>query len=188
MSQKNHPWQRRSLILSGLQSRFIKKEWHVLYLRSRTESIVYRMLIGHGYEVFYPVIQKMKLCKNRQRKEVSQPLFPNYLFVYTYAHDLYNLRRLPQVVNFVSIAGKPSILSDNEVEGMRRMLKGGSSITVETKFSQGEHVRIVSGPLKGHEGILIKQRNKSRFGIRLKAINHAVFIDISESDLEKLKS
>jgi len=162
------------------------REWHIFYLRPRTEKIVYRTLTNLGYEVFCPVIQKIKIWKNRQRKKIRLPLFPNYLFVFSYQHELYAIRSFPQVVSYVSCGGKPSTISGNEVEGIRRMLGLGKIITLETRFSKGEHVRIVSGPLKGHEGILVKQQSKSRFGIRLKAINHSVFIDISQSELEKL--
>lgn len=66
------------------------------------------------------------------------------------------------------------------------MLGMGCAVSVNTKLYKGEHVRIVSGPLKGHEGILIKQHGKTRFGIQLKSINHGVFIEIDHSDLEKL--
>ncbi|WP_321345228.1 UpxY family transcription antiterminator [uncultured Draconibacterium sp.] len=165
---------------------FMRRAWHVFYLRPRNERIASRLISNHGYEVFCPEVQKIKRWKNRQRKKVSLPLFPNYLFVYTYPHELFAIRNFSQVVNFVSFAGKPSIISEKEIHGIRLMLNVGVAITVETQFSSGEHVRIVSGPLTGHEGILIKRRNKSRFGIRLKAINHAVFIDIGQSDLEKL--
>jgi hypothetical protein len=44
----------------------------------------------------------------------------------------------------------------------------------------------LSGPLKGYEGVLIEQHSKTRFGIQLKAINHAVFIDTDQLELEKL--
>ncbi|KJF43580.1 UpxY family transcription antiterminator [Draconibacterium sediminis] len=169
------------------QNDFTKKAWHVFYLRPRNERIATRLISNHGYEVFCPAIPKSRLWKNRQRKKIWFPLFPNYLFVFTYHHEIYTIRRISQVVNFVSFAGKPSTITEKEVDGIRKMLELGNVITVENQFSSGEHVRIVSGPLKGHEGILVKRQNKSRFGIRLKAISHSVFIDICQSDLEKLK-
>jgi transcription antitermination factor NusG len=132
------------------------------------------------------VVQSIKIWKNRQKKKIRLPLFPNYLFVYTYAHELYSIKRLPRVVNYVTCGGKPSTISDQEIEGIRRMLGLGRAITVETKFFKGEQVRIVSGLLKGYEGVLIEQHSKTMFGIQLKAINHVVFIDIARSELEKL--
>ena len=163
-----------------------ERKWHVFYLRPRTESLVCRTLTNLNYEVFCPMIQSIRIWKNRQKKKIRFPLFPNYLFVYTYAHELYFIKRLPQVVSYVTFEGKPATISEKEIEGIRRMLGLGRAITIETKFSKGEHVRIVSGPLKGHEGMLVKQRSKSRFVIQLKAINHSLLIDITLMELEKL--
>lgn len=163
-----------------------EKKWHVFYLRPRTESLVCRTLMNLNYEVFWPVIQSVRIWNNRQKKKIKLPLFPNYLFVYAHAYELYSIKCLPQVVSYVACGGKPSTISENEIEGIRRMLGLGCAITVETKFSKGEHVRVVSGPLTGYEGVLVKQSSKTRFGIQFKAINHAVFIDINHLELEKL--
>ena len=163
-----------------------EKKWHVFYLRSRAEDRVYRTLKNLNYEVFWPVVQSLRIWKNRQKKVIKLPLFPNYLFVYIYAHEIYSIKCLPQIVNIVSSGGKPSTISDKEVEGIRQMLELGLAITVEPKFSKGERVRIVSGPLKGYKGVLVHQHSKTRFGIQLKSINHTVLIDIDHSELEKL--
>lgn len=163
-----------------------EKKWHVFYLRPRTENRVFKILTNLNYEVFWPVIQSQRIWKNRQKKKIKLPLFPNYLFVYTHAHELYPIKCLPQVVGYLTCGGKPSTLSDQEVEGIRQMLGLGRAITVETKFSKGERVRILSGTLTGYEGVLIKQHSKTRFGIQFKTINHMVFIDIDQLELEKL--
>ncbi len=161
-----------------------EKQWHVFYLRPRTEHLVYKTLTKLDYVVFLPVIQSLRIWKNRQKKKIKLPLFPNYLFVYTYAHELYAIKRLPHVVAYLTCGGKPSTISEREIEGIRRILGLGHTITVETIFSNGARVRIVSGPLKGYEGVLVKQHSRTRFGIQLKAINHSVFIDIAQSELE----
>ena len=163
-----------------------EKRWYVFYLRPHTENRVYRILTSLNYEVFWPVIESVRIWKNRQKKKIKLPLFPNYLFVYTCAHELYSIKCISQVVSYVTCGGKPSTISGKEIEGIRCLLGLGRAITVETKFSKGEGVRIVSGPLKGYEGMLVKQHSKTRFGIQLKAINHTILIDVTRSELEKL--
>ncbi len=163
-----------------------EKNWYVFYLRPRTENKVSRILIKLGYEVFLPVVPTVRIWKNRQKRKILQPLFPGYLFVYTHAYELYHIKHLPHVVYFVSSGGKPSTVSEKEIEGIRRVLGLECPVTVERKFFKGERVRIMSGPLAGYEGILDRQHNKTRFGIRLKAISHTIFIDIARSELEKL--
>ena len=162
------------------------KKWYVFYLRPHTENRVGEVLIKLGYEVFLPVVPTIRMWKNRQKRRLLLPLFPNYLFVYTYRHELYHIKHLPNVVYYVSSGGKPSTVSEKEIEGIRRMLGLECPVTVERKFFKGERVRIMSGPLAGYEGILDRQHSRTRFGIRLKAISHTIFIDITRSELEKL--
>lgn len=163
-----------------------EKRWYVFYLRPRAENMVCRILINLNYEVFCPETHALRIWKNRQKRKIKLPLFPNYLFVYTYAHELYSIKRLPHVVTYLTCGGKPSTISEGEIEGIRRILGLGFPVTVESKFSPGERVRIVSGPLKGYEGILVRQQSQTRFGIQLKAINHTIYIDIARFELEKL--
>ena len=163
-----------------------EKKWYVFYLRPHSEKVVYRTLTNLDYEVFFPTITSLRVWRNRQKKKIRLPLFPNYLFLYTYEHLLYTIRNLPKVVSFVASGGRPLAVSGKEIEGIKRMLGMNKTILVETTFSKGEHVRILSGPLMGYEGVLVKQQGKTRFGIQLKAINHTIFIDITLSELEKL--
>jgi transcription antitermination factor NusG len=89
------------------------------------------------------------------------------------------------VANYVSCDGKPATISGQDIAGVKRMLGMDKTITVETTFTKGEPVRIISGPLAGYEGVLIQQNGRTRFGIRLEAINYTVLIDISRSAVEK---
>lgn len=163
-----------------------KRKWHIFYLRPRAENLVHRMLTNLNYEVFWPVIQSVRTWKNRQKRMIRLSLFPNYLFVYSCAHELYAIKCLPHVVACVSCGGEPSSVSEKEIEGIRRVLGLGRAVSVESRFSKGELVRIVSGPLEGYEGILVKQYSHTRFGIQLKAINHTLLVDINRSELKKI--
>lgn len=163
-----------------------EKDWYVLYLRPRTENRVCRMLTKFGYEVFLPVLPTIRIWKNRQKRKILLPLFPSYLFVYTHAHELYLIRQLPHVVSYVASGGKPSTVSEKEIEEIRQLLGFEYSVTVEKRFFKGESVRILSGPLAGYEGTLVRQHSKTRFGIRLEAINYTVLIDTARLELEKL--
>jgi transcription antitermination factor NusG len=163
-----------------------EKKWYVFYLRHRTEKRVCEVLIRLGYEVFLPVISTVRIWKNRQKRKILLPLFPGYLFVYTHAHELYPIRQIPHVVFYVASGGKPSTVSEKEIEEIRQVLGVQCPVTIERRFFKGERVRIMSGPLVGYEGTLVRQHSKTRFGIRLKAINYTVLIDTAQLELEKL--
>lgn len=162
-----------------------EKNWYVFYLCPRAEKVVFADLNKRNYEVFLPVVKTLRVWKNRQKKRIEVPLFPGYIFVYTYEYELHNIKCCPKVVTYIHCAGKPSTIPLKDIEGTKKMLNLEQEISVETKFYEGEKVRIVYGPLAGHEGVLIKQNGKTRFGIQLKEINHTVLVDICTSVLER---
>ena len=162
-----------------------KSSWFVFYTYPRSEKVVYRELLKMNYEVFLPMTKTMRVWKNRQKKWVQQVLFPNYIFVNTRQCDLHFINQVPKIVTYIQCAGKPSVVSTKEIETIKKMLFLKEDISVVSTFYKGEKVKIVSGPLIGHEGILIKQSGKTRFGIELKEINQTILIDIDTNVLEK---
>jgi transcription antitermination factor NusG len=163
-----------------------KFSWFVFYTCPRSEKVVFHELINREYNAFLPLTKTLKIWKNRQKKWIDQVLFPGYIFVYTSQCELHYITQIPKIVTYIHCAGKPSVISSNEIEGIRKILDLEQNISVETKFYKGERVKIVCGPLVGHEGILVKQNGKTRFGIQLEKINHIVLIDIDINVLEKV--
>ncbi len=166
--------------------RLIESNWFIFYTFPRAEKVIYKELVKRNYNVFLPVKKTLRVWKNRQKKWIEQVLFPGYIFVNTQQCELYNISKIPKVVNYLHCAGKPSVIPLKEIEGIKKMLSLNQEVKVETSYYEGERVLIVYGPLAGHEGILIKQKGKTRFGIKLKEINHIVLIDICTEFLEKL--
>ena len=163
----------------------ITRNWFVFYTAPRAEKVVYQELINRKYEAFLPVTKTLRIWKNRQKKMIEIVLFPSYIFVKTQKHELSNIIRIPKITSFIHFAGKPAIIPFKDIERIEKMLSLNQNVTVETNFNEGEKVRIVYGPLAGFEGILIKQKGKTRFGIELKEINQTMFIDICTTVLEK---
>ncbi len=160
--------------------------WYVFYTAPRAEKVVKNELLFRGYEVFLPITKTFRIWKNRQRKMIDQVLFPSYIFVNTEKHNIYDICKIPKICTYIHCGGKPSIVNERCIEGIKRILNQNYDVSVEPSFHEGENVRILFGPLAGYEGILIKQKSKSRFGIELKEINQIVFIDICTSVLERI--
>jgi transcription antitermination factor NusG len=163
-----------------------KTNWYVFYTAPRAEKVAQRELSIKGYEVFLPITKTMRVWKNRQKKIIDQVLFPSYIFVNTDESYLHKICQLPKITTVIHCGGKPSKINYKCIEGIKRMLNLNLEISVESNFSEGENVRIISGPLAGYEGILLKQQSKTRFGIQLKEINQTVCIDVCSSLVEKV--
>lgn len=170
------------------QTRLKGKRWYIFYTCPKAEKKVQQELIEKQYEVFLPVIRKLRVWKNRQRKYIDVPLFPNYIFVHTYKRELFNIIKLPNIITYIHCAGKPSMISSEDIEGIKKMLSlETQKVSVTNNFNEGEKVRIIEGPLTGYEGVLNYYKGRSRFGIKLKEINQTVLIEINANIIEKIR-
>lgn len=162
--------------------------WYVFYTAPRAEKVVQKELSNRGYEVFLPLTKTLRFWNNRQKKIVEQVLFPSYIFVNTEESSLHKICQIPKVVMFINCGGKPSKINYKCIEGIKSMLNLDQEVFIEPGFSEGENVRIISGPLAGHEGVLLKQHSRTRFGIQLKEIKQMISIDVSWSLVQRCSS
>lgn len=165
-----------------------KKNWYIFYTSPRAEKVVYRDLLAREYDVFLPLTKSMRVWKNRQKKVIETPLFPSYIFVNTVKGNIYDILKVPKISTYIKCGSTPSVISPADIISIRKMISLDQEISVEASFCEGERVRIICGPLEGHQGILVNQKGKTRFGIRLKEINHDVFINVCSTILEKVES
>ncbi|XLS29199.1 UpxY family transcription antiterminator [Flavobacteriaceae bacterium M23B6Z8] len=163
-----------------------EKNWYVLYTAPRAEKIAKRELEFKGYEVFLPLTQTLRIWKNRQKKMIDTVLFPSYIFVFTDERHLAEICRVNKIKTFIQCGGKASKIKTEYIEGIKRMLDSKQEISVDHDFTEGEQVRIIKGPLTGYEGILVRQKTKTKFGIHLREINQTVLVEICVDAVEKI--
>lgn len=161
------------------------KNWYVFYTAPRAEKVAQKELSDKGYEVFLPIIKLLRVYKNRNKRLIEQVLFPSYIFVHTEEKYLYKICHIPKITTFIHCGGKPSKISIKCIESIQGIINLHQEIFIEHRFNEGENVRIIHGPLAGYDGILVKQKSKTRFGIVIKEINQTMCIDICTSMVEK---
>jgi transcription antitermination factor NusG len=136
------------------------------------------------YDVFLPTIEEIRIWKNRQKKTIEKVLFPSYLFVNTYEYKLQELIQTRNVVTYLHCHGKPSVVSDTDIQNLKKMLNTRQDVSISSEFSVGTKVIITSGILAGSKGVLVKQKGKTRFGIKINDINQVVSIEVDKSILQ----
>jgi transcription antitermination factor NusG len=165
----------------------IEPKWFVFYTAPRAEKVAYNDLIRNEYLAFLPTTKSLRIWKNRQKKWIEEVLFPGYIFVNTHIHEVHRIVSLPKISSFVHCGGTPSVIRHTEIDTIKKMLHHDENvIVVQAMFHEGEKVRVIQGPLVGCEGLLVKQKGKSRFGVQLDVINHTVLVDINVAMLIKL--
>jgi len=159
--------------------------WYVFYTHPRSEKVVCNELLKRHYCVFLPLVKTLRRWKNRQNKMVLRVLFPGYIFVKTTGPEIFNIEQIPNIVYCVRFGQRPAVVPERDIDCIEKMLTLGQDVFTDHDFAEGEHARVVHGPLAGYEGILVKRRGKTRFCIQFKDIKQCACIEIHTSMLEK---
>jgi transcription antitermination factor NusG len=158
-------------------------EWYAVCTRPRHEKQVGKQFQERGVEYFLPLYRSLCRWKDR-RKELNLVLFPGYIFVRIALINRLQVLQLPGVVRFVSFSGLPASVPAEDVEALRNGFAHNLRLEYHPLLTVGRRVRVVSGPLRGARGILVRRKkNDCRLVISLEAIMRSVSLEIDESDV-----
>ncbi|MBK7442112.1 MAG: UpxY family transcription antiterminator [Bacteroidetes bacterium] len=161
-------------------------QWHVAYVKSRSEKKVKERLDKMQLEAFLPLMKTVRQWSDR-KKTVQAPLFNGYIFVFVTPENLTRVRMVEGVVNFIYQEKKIAVIPQKQIDDIRIFLETGLPVEAQQDtFSKGEQVVINFGPLKGCTGELIEIENEKHFIIRIEVINQVLKISVPKSYLEKV--
>jgi transcriptional antiterminator RfaH len=157
--------------------------WYVVYTKPQRELQV-ADLLEHRQHLTVYLPEVLQMFRNKVQ---LRPLFPRYLFVQLDAEqmELGKVNFTPGVVKIVSSEEKPLPLRNDVIEAIRQEVKrlnAGGGLPTEL-FSEGEIVRLRSGPLAGLEAVFVKHlppRDRAVVLLRFLGQENQVEIDISE--------
>jgi len=161
-------------------------QWYAAYTRSRHEKVVAETLEKRTVEHFLPLYETVRKWKNGRFK-VQLPLFPGYLFVHIALRDRLRVLQVPGVVRLVGFNGVPAALPQADVEIIRSALRKGIEAEPHPYLRVGQRVRIISGPMEGLQGILLRRRGRPRVVVSVDLIMRSVALDIDAAQVEPVK-
>lgn len=109
---------------------------------------------------FYCPQNRISSIWSDRKKNVSEPLFSSFVFVYLSEEEQKTAMQVNGVVNFVYWLNKPVVVPNEEIDTIKRFLFEYSNVKVErTSVSQLENVRIIDGPVITRKGNLLEVKN-----------------------------
>ncbi|UCG92397.1 MAG: UpxY family transcription antiterminator [candidate division WOR-3 bacterium] len=136
--------------------------WYAAYTKCNHERVVNKLLREKGITTFLPQIIVPSRRKDRKIL-IKRPLFPNYLFV-----DLDEVRenwlkvfRTPGLARICG-NGRPTPIPNEDIESIRIFINSDRNIYPLPYLQVGSRVQVISGPLTGAIGILVKEDHKRR--------------------------
>jgi transcription antitermination factor NusG len=133
--------------------------WYAVHTRSRHEDRSHMLLTQKSIHSFLPKMEVWSKRKDR-RKRIMIPMFPGYLFVETAHLDNYIRLDILKTFGIVKILGKscgsePIPVPDETIDAIRRIVESRVEVQQLQYPKVGEPARIMDGPFKGVEGLVI---------------------------------
>jgi transcription antitermination factor NusG len=165
--------------------------WHACYTKARHEKRVEGLLGERGFDTYLPLIPRVSQWKDR-KKVVEWPLFPSYVFARFVSDSVYGVVSIPGVVSVVRSNGRPAVITDGELENVRRFvdaLRSGPAVVEPRPFyAAGTWVEVIAGPFRGVRGVVEERRGRARVLIGLKAIGQGLEVDIDVGLLREIEA
>ena len=166
-------------------------KWYVIHTYSGYENAVKtsieKFVNGRGMEdmilrMEIPMETVTEVTDSGVTKQVERKVFPGYVLIkMVMTDDTWHLvRNVRGVTGFVGSANKPIPLSEEEVLAM-----GMEKHEIVVKYSVGDHVRIMDGPLASFTGVVEEiEPEKNRVSVMVSMFGRETPVDLELDQVE----
>lgn len=159
------------------------REWYAVFTVPKNEKSVLKHLALRSVESFLPTYESTHTWKNRQRVQITLPLFPSYLFVHIDLSERIKVLQSPGVLHIVGNGRNHIPLERAEMEFLRWGFQG-RRIEPYRELVVGRKVRIKTGVMEGIVGTLVRKNSSLRFVLSLNLINQHASVEVDADCLE----
>jgi transcriptional antiterminator RfaH len=153
--------------------------WYAVQSRPKQEIRALENLQNQGFETWLPMLTIEKLRRGRLA-EVTEPMFSRYLFIRldTEQTNWSPIRSTLGVSKLVSFGNRPAVVADELIEALQQLPEQAPQRLIQP----GHQVKIVSGPLRGLEGIYQQADGELRAMVLIELLNkqHRIVTDMQD--------
>jgi transcription antitermination factor NusG len=152
---------RNMKISDSSNSTIPKKEWLVVYTRSKCEKKADALLKLQGITSFCPLITSKRKWADRV-KTIESPLFNSYLFVCVNYREHLKVLQTQGIMNFVHYCGKPAVVPSDDMERIKNLIQEYpdlEAVSINT-VTRGAQVTINDGILFELNGEVLEVQGK----------------------------
>ena len=161
-------------------------DWYVIQTKAGDERRAELNLSNQGIETFLPLYKVYQFNSGRV-VEKKKPLFPNYLFArFDLSIHYYKVKWTRGVSRIVGFGDSPSPVPEEVIKAIKNRIGKDNLIELDDHWQEGDRVQVISGPLKGLQGLFQKRlSDKERVRILLDMLGIGVVVQIPRWQLKK---
>lgn len=157
------------------------KRWIAVLVHTNCEKKTATQLGKVGYETYIPMQQEVHQWSDR-KKIVDRIIMPMVVFVRATVIEEEWLREQSYIFKLLALPGSDedkrkfaTPIPDYQIERLKFLLENAESeVTLVSNLKVGDTVRVISGPLKGLEGVVSAADEKSSIvGVMIDGLGYA---------------
>ena len=160
---------------------YFEPHWYAAYTCANHEKGVAQQLERKSVECLLPLYESVRRWKDR-RVRLQLPLFPGYVFVRLALRDRLRALQIPGVAKLVGFDGHPAPVPNEDIVAVRACLAGRHPVQPHRYLRRGQRVRVLSGPLAGLAGIVVREKKTTRLVVSLDLLMRSVSVEFDTAD------
>jgi len=160
--------------------------WWAAYTKPKFEKPFAWDLLNHGIGYFLPMREKIIFSGGRKRRMLA-PLFTSYVFFCGTEDDRYTALTTNRVCQTIEVTDQDVLIE--ELLSIEKALVSKAVIDNYPRLPIGKHCRIISGPMMGIEGVVIRRKDtKARMVLEVTILGQGAVVEIDSDLLEPTHS
>ncbi len=161
----------------------MNRNWYAVYTKPQSETKVVTLLSKKRIENFCPH-KRMLIGSGAKRRMVYQPLFPSFVFVNITELQMFEVRKTPDVINFVYWLGKPAVIKTEDVENIAWFNGEYYNIHVEkSHVNASGMVKITNEPCLVQSNIDVLSVKTNKVKLTLPSLGYIIY---AETNVEQV--
>ena len=175
----------------------IIKKWYVVHTYSGFENKARQSLLKniereglqkYFGEILMPTEQVVETVNKKQRT-TNRKFYPSYLLVEMELNDYtwHCIKETPKITGFVGNSTNPPSVAPHEIAKLKGQIEvGGQKPKPKISFTEGETVRVISGPFSNFTGTVEEVKaDKGKVVVSVSVFQRATPIELEFNEIEK---
>ena len=160
-----------------------RRTWYVLHVKPRAEKKVDDFLAALRVFHYLPLLRKETRV---QRRKVVRflPAFPGYVFTRLSQEERAQVFGTRNIVRTIPVAQPRRMI--HQLRQVEHALRLPADLRAVEHFTEGEYVKVVSGPLRGLEGQVRRVGNSASIVLSVDILGRAIEASVDLRDVKRL--
>lgn len=166
--------------------------WYVLFVNTNQEEkvkIILEKEMGDNYKFIIPT-RELRERKNGEWHKVKRKLFPGYVLIKAMmnAEVYYKIKKAHGIIKLLRDEEEILTITEKELKVLKILLgENENNIGISKLYKENEIIRIISGPLSGLEGQIVKlDCRKGRAKVNLSFMNEERIVELGIELVDKI--